>query len=254
MKKITAIIPTFNEEANIEMALQSVMWADEVLVVDSFSTDKTLEIARSFGATILQRKFDTHAKQKNWAIEQVQHEWIFILDADEKVTPALKQEIKSILAQQNLPFAAYQIRRDNYFMGQLVRYSGWQGDKVIRLFNKQNCRYEDKNVHEEIIANGKTGELKNRIEHYTYRGLAQYLQKFDQYTWLGAKDRFPNHKPVTLFHLAGKPAFRFFKHYILQLGFLDGKVGFVISYMSAVSVFMRNLKLWRLQQGEKDKV
>ena len=253
MKKITAIIPTFNEEANIERALRSVQWADEVIVADSYSTDRTLQIAKSFGAKILQRKFDTHARQKNWAIEQAQHEWIFILDADEKVKPELEQEIKSVLAGQNLAFAAFWVRRDNYFMGQLVKYSGWQGDKVIRLFSKQHCRYNDKNVHEEIETNGKVSVLKNRIEHYTYRGLAQYLQKFDHYTWLGAKDRLAHHQPITLLHLAGKPAFRFFKHYVIQLGFLDGKVGFVISYMSAVSVFMRNLKLWRLQQGESEK-
>jgi glycosyltransferase involved in cell wall biosynthesis len=245
MLKITAIIPTKNEARNIAAAIDSVNWADEILVIDSFSTDETVTIAQEKGAKVLQRTFDTHARQKNYAIEQADFDWIFILDADERVTQELQQEIRSSL-QTTPPEAAYWIYRQNYFMDQLVRYSGWQSDKVIRLFRK-DCRYAEVNVHEEIIAPGKVSVLKNKLLHYTYTNIGQYLQKWDYYTTLSAKDRAAKTKDVTWYHLAFKPLARFFRHYIIKLGFLDGKVGFIISYMAAVSVFMRYLKLWRFK-------
>jgi glycosyltransferase involved in cell wall biosynthesis len=252
MHPVTAIIPCKNEEASIAEAIESVSWADEILVVDSYSTDNTLAIARELGVKVLQRPFDTHARQKNWAIENASHNWIFILDADERVPAVLAAEIKNILQTANEPDkAAYWIGRQNYFMGKLVRYSGWQYDKVIRLFRKDLCRYPEVQVHEEISTTGTVGQLKNKLIHYTYRGLRQYLEKWDHYTWLSAKDRGTKTTNVTLYHLAIKPVIRFFRHYIWFRGFLDGKVGFIISYMAAVSVFMRYLKLWRLQEGEK---
>ena len=251
MKKVTAIIPTFNEEAHIAAAIESVQWADEVLVVDSGSTDATVALARQYEVTVLERPFDTHARQKNWAITQARHDWIFILDADERVPPAMQEEIKAVLSEPSEDIG-YWVGRDNFFMDRQVRYSGWQFDKLIRLFHRQHCRYDDKQVHEEIIFSGPTGKLRHHLLHYTYRGLAQYLEKWDRYTWLAAKERMGKHKPVTLWHLALKPPVRFLRHYLFYLGFLDGKVGFAISYLSAASVFMRNLKLWRMQEGEEE--
>ncbi len=251
MHLVTAIIPCKNEEANIAEAIQSVSWADEILVVDSYSTDRTVAIAKQSGAKVLQRPFDTHARQKNWAINNATHNWIFILDADERVPVALTVEIKNLLQKHEKAEVAYWIRRQNYFMGKPVRYSGWQYDKVIRLFRRDKCRYPEVQVHEEISATGPVGTLQNKLVHHTYRGLRQYLEKWDYYTWLSAKDRGHKTSRVTLYHLAIKPIIRFFRHYIWFQGFLDGKVGFIISYMAAVSVFMRYLKLWRLQEGEK---
>lgn len=251
MHLVTAIIPCKNEEANIAEAIQAVSWADEILVIDSYSTDRTVAIAKQFGVKILQRPFDTHARQKNWAIDQATHNWIFLLDADERVPVPLSVEIKNILQNQEHTKVAYWIRRQNYFMGKQVRYSGWQYDKVIRLFRRDTCRYPEVQVHEEIKATGPVGTLQNKLVHHTYRGLRQYLEKWDHYTWLSANDRNKKTAHVTLYHLAVKPVIRFFRHYIWFRGFLDGKVGFIISYMAAVSVFMRYLKLWRLQEGEK---
>ena len=252
MHPITAIIPTKNEAANIGEAIRAVSWANEIIIIDSFSTDDTLTIAQQYPVKIVQRAFDTHARQKNYAIAQATHNWIFILDADERVPENLVSEIKNLLAYpQPLP-VAFWIKRENFFMGKPVRYSGWQYDKVIRLFRRDACLYPEVQVHEEINANGKVGQLQNKILHYTYSNLRQYLQKWDNYTWLSAHDRAGKTKKVTLFHLAIKPATRFLRHYIWFRGFLDGKVGFIISYMSAVSVFMRYLKLWRLQEGEKE--
>ena len=153
MEKITAIIPTYNEQHNISAAIDAVAWADEVIVVDSFSTDKTVEIAKQKGARLVQREYENSASQKNWIIPQATHSWIFLLDADERVTDKLKLEINQLLANTDLK-DAYWIRRINYFMGKKVRFSGWQGDKVIRLFKRDKCRYQDKHVHSEIICDG----------------------------------------------------------------------------------------------------
>ncbi|HSI91312.1 MAG TPA: glycosyltransferase family 2 protein [Adhaeribacter sp.] len=251
MPKITAIIPAKNEAKNIAEAIAAVKWADEIIVIDSFSTDETVAIAQGFAEVkVLQRIFDTHARQKNWAIAQAANPWIFVLDADERVPPELEQEIK-LLLQTEPPNVAYWISRQTYFMDKPVRYSGWQNDKVIRLFRK-DCRYAEVHVHEEIAAAGPVGQLKHKLVHYTYTTIAQYLEKWDRYTTLSAKDRGRKTKEVTLYHLALKPAVRFLRHYVLKLGFLDGKVGFIISYMAAVSVFMRYLKLWRFaEEGEE---
>ncbi|KAA9333799.1 glycosyltransferase family 2 protein [Adhaeribacter soli] len=249
MHKLSAIIITKNEELNIAGVLDSVAWADEILVVDSFSTDKTLEIASRYPVRILQRPFDNHARQKNWAFTQASHRWVLVVDADERVTEKLATEIKAILAGSP-DKAAYWIYRKNYFMGSEVKYSNWQNDKVIRLLDRTRGAYADRSVHEEIETSGPVGSLKNKLIHNTYRDFEHYFEKYIRYSWWSARDRAKKTKQVTLFHLALKPLFRFFRQYILKLGFLDGKVGFIIASMSAYSVFLRYLIVWRMQAGE----
>lgn len=248
--KLTALIPTGNEEHNIEGVIKSVSFADEVLIVDSFSKDKTVELASTFPVKIIQREYGNSASQKNWAIPQAEHEWILLVDADERVTPELQAEILKILEQDG-ETDAYWIYRQNYFMGRKLNYSGWQGDKVIRLFRKSKCRYEDKNVHAEVIVNGKTGYLKNKLDHFTYKDLGHLLYKSDRYTTWGAYDRVERTKKVTGFHLLLKPLFTFFKKYFLQLGVLDGKVGFILAFHSGYYIFLRSLKMWRIKEGEE---
>ncbi|MEJ8757942.1 glycosyltransferase family 2 protein [Pontibacter sp. H259] len=247
MPKLSAIIICRNEEKDIEGAIQSLLWADEVLLVDSYSTDNTLAIAANYPVKILQRTFDNYSRQRNWALEQATHDWVLMLDADERITPELQQEIQKLLATTP-DKSAYTIYRSNFFMGKQVRYSGWQNDSVVRLFDKSRNRYSDKNVHEELILESKPGKLKYKMLHYTYRSLPHYLDKWNTYSTLSAQDKFKRTKKVSLYHLMLKPAFRFFRHYILKLGILDGKVGFVISYLAASSIFMRYLKIWRMQQ------
>lgn len=242
MQKISVIITTFNEAENIQGALESVRWADEVIIVDSFSTDETVALAEKFPAKILQRKYVSPANQKNWAIPQVTHDWILILDADERVTPELKNEIISLF-QKPMKKDAYWIPRQSFFMGKKVNYSGWQGDAVIRLINKK-CRYDNVQVHEEIMTEGiKVGRLQNKLEHYTYKDLDHFLAKMQRYSDWSAQDYFEKTPRVTFFHLYFKPFFRFIKHYFIQLGFLDGKVGFIISAIMAWGVFLRYVKI-----------
>ncbi len=254
MEKVTAIIPTFNEERHIAETIASVAWADEVLVVDSFSKDRTVEIAREKGAKVIQREYGYSASQKNWAIPQAAHPWIFLLDADERCTPELEREIKQILAMQPVPHA-YWIHRANHFMGKRINYSGWQSDKVVRLFKRDTCKYQDLKVHAEIITAGGVSKLREKIVHYTYTDLASYLKKADRYTTWGALDRYEKFqksgKRIGWAYLFFRPLGRFLRHYFWRLGFLDGTHGLVVSLLASHNIFIRALKIWRLQAGEK---
>ncbi len=251
MEKITAIIPCFNEEVNIKSAIESCLFADEIIVVDSFSTDGTLEIIKSYPqVTLLQHEYEHSAAQKNWTIPQAKHDWIFLLDADETTNDTLIKEIKDTI-NSNPNEVAFWIGRQNYFMDQKLNHV-WKGDAVIRLFRKSKCRYQDKHVHAEIEANGPIGRLKGKLAHDTYKGkgLEAHLIKGQRYTTWAALDRVKKIKRVTSYHLIVKPFFAFLKRYVLQLGFLDGKAGLVISSMGAWNVFIRNVKVWRMQEGE----
>lgn len=255
MQKITAIIPTFNEEPNIKDAIESVLWCDEVIVVDSFSTDKTVEIVKTFPEVkLLQHEYEHSAAQKNWTIPQASHPWIFLLDADERPTPELVTEVKDIL-KNGTKYSGFWIYRRNHFMGKRIDFSGWQSDKVIRLFKKDECRYQNKHVHAEIESKGPISILNHKLIHYTYTGLAPYLKKADRYTTWGALDRFHKFEKrghrIGLPYMVFRPLGRFVRHYFWRLGFLDGTHGFVVSALAAYNVFIRAVKIWRLQNGEK---
>lgn len=251
MNKLSAIIPTGDEEQNIFAAIKSVEFADEIIIVDSYSKDKTVEIASKLADTILQREYVNSASQKNWAIPQAKFKWILLIDADERVTPELEKEIKIILNSEN-NFSGYWIKRENYFMGKKVRFSGWRGDKVIRLFKRDECKYEEKNVHSEIITNGKIGILKNALTHNTFISKEIYLEKLTRYAKWQAKDYHKRTKSINSYHTKIKPFFRFLKHYVLQLGILDGLVGYTISMYQAEAVRMRYKYLKEYRNGARN--
>lgn len=251
MTKITAIIPTFNEEHNIQGAIESCLFADEIIVVDSFSTDGTVEIVKRYSQVkLLEHEYVHSAAQKNWTIPQAENDWIFLLDADERTNPALIEEMKKTI-EAGLQDVAYWIGRDNYFMDKKLNHI-WAGDAVIRLFRKSKCKYENKNVHAEILAEGSIGRLKGRLIHDTYqgKGLEAHLVKGLRYTTWAAMDRVDKIPKITLYHLLVKPFFAFLKRYILEKGCLDGKQGFIISCMGSWNVFIRNVKIWRMHNGE----
>ncbi len=249
MNKLTAIIPTGNEIHNIENVIASVSFADEILVVDSFSTDGTYEKAIELGVSVIRRDFQYPASQKNWAIPQAKYEWILLVDADERVTPELKNEILEILKTPKKGVVAYWIGRLNHFMGETVNYSGWRNDSVIRLFKRDYCKYEDKHVHEEIIAQGPVGKLKNKFYHNTYTTFDKYIEKMNRYATWQAKDYDKKTGKLTPYHFIIKPFWGFFKHYIIQGGFRDGVVGLTIGYIQGYVVFMRYVKLWLLRKN-----
>ena len=245
---ISGIITTYNEEDNISEALDSIAWLDELIVVDSYSEDKTVELAESKGAKVLFRKYDNPANQKNWVIPQAKYKWILLLDADERCSEELKEEVLN--TAENTDMDAFWIPRKNFFMGKHVRFSGWQGDKVIRLFKRDECRYNDNWVHEEIETIGEVGRLQSKLIHNTYKNVAHYKEKMERYSDYAVQDLRKKHSKVTAFHLLIKPFARFIKHYFLKLGILDGKVGFVISWLSAKSVFMKYKKLQLFLKGQ----
>ena len=249
--KITLIVPTHNEEKVLDRCIGSTKdLADEILVVDSFSTDNTLEIAKSHGARIIQRKYENSASQKNWAIPQASFSWILLLDADEWLTQKLYEELKQIKAQVREPIeSGFWIYRSNHFMGKRVRYSGWQGDKVVRLFKKEDCSYKIQSVHSEIMTSGKLSFLSSPLNHDTYKGVLVWEEKLERYAEWQAQDYSQKMGKVTLFHTLIKPSFRFFKHYILSGGFLDGYIGFRISKYAAWSVWLRYKKVIKIRSN-----
>tara|TARA_Y100000815_G_scaffold246713_1_gene246584 strand:+ start:380 stop:1135 length:756 start_codon:yes stop_codon:yes gene_type:complete len=251
MQKLTALIPTGNEIHNIEDVIKSVDFADEILIVDSFSTDGTYEKSLDLATNVIQRNYEYSASQKNWAIPQAKHEWILLVDADERVTSELKQEIISLLKEPKKDVVAYWIGRENHFMGQKVKYSGWRNDKVIRLFKRDYCFYEDKRVHSEIIANGKVRFLQNKLYHNTYVTFDKYIEKMNRYADWQARDYDKRTGKLTPYHFIIKPFWGFFKHYILQSGFRDGVIGLTIGYIQGYVVFIRYVKLWLLRRNLK---
>lgn len=247
-EKITVIIPTFNEERNIKDCLETVKWADEILIVDSYSTDKTLEIARQYTERIVQREYINSAAQKNWAIPRATHPWVMIVDSDERVPPLLRDEILKLLENPG-DFVGFRLFRQNHFLGKPIRFCGWQRDDVLRLFRKDKGRYQEREVHADVIVDGKIGVLKNKLLHYTFQSFDQYMKKFDRYTRWAARDRARTTQKVRWYHLTLRPLWRFIRQYFLYLGVLDGKAGLIICLLAAYSVFLKYARLWSQQQN-----
>lgn len=247
MTKITAIIPTLNEEIHISNAIKSVSFADEIIVIDSYSSDKTIAIAEKFNVKIIKRTFDDFSSQKNFAISQAKHSWIYILDADERVTPEVELEILEAVKNPK-DFVGFYVKRRFYFFSKPVNFGGFQRDKVVRLFLKEFCRYNGNPVHETILANGELGFFKHKIDHYSYRNYNHYIEKLNHYAALRARQLQAQGKTVNLYHILIKPPVRFFVHYIVRLGFLDGFPGFLIAKTHAYGVLTRYIKLWLFNQ------
>lgn len=246
---ITAIIPTLNEENFIEEAIASVSFADEIIVVDSYSQDHTIEFAEKHKVKIVQRRFDNFSSQKNFAIDLAKYDWIYILDADERVPPDLKEEISNAVRNPG-DFVGFYIYRTFYYKGTRIRFGGWQTDKVIRLFKKESCRYDGKLVHEKILPQGKIGFLEHRIDHFSYKSFDQYSGKLDLYSSLQARELFEAKRKITPLHRWVKPGFRFMVLYFIRFGFLDGSRGYTLAKLHAEAVRQRYLKLELLKNRE----
>ncbi len=248
--KVSAIIPTLNEEENIAKAIDQVKWADEIIIMDSFSNDKTVELSEKMGVRILQRQFDDFSSQKNFAISQAKHDWIFILDADEQISEDLKLEIIDKLYNIDQE-KGFWIPRKNFFIDKKVNFSGWQNDKVLRLFNKNFCLYNGKMVHEEVQCKGRIGQFTMPLLHYTYKSYNDYRNKIIQYAGLKAKELYKKKVKPNFFLGYIKPAYRFLYHYIITLGFLDGKTGWTIAEINAKGMRERYNKLKELYKNEE---
>ncbi|MFD1605957.1 glycosyltransferase family 2 protein [Flavobacterium artemisiae] len=247
---LSALVITFNEEKNIETVLNDLAFADEIIVVDSFSTDKTFEIASQFeNVKVVQRTFDNFAFQRNYALSLAVHPWILFIDADERLTPELKNEIKVVISQKN-NISAFFMRRNFMFENKNLRYSGWQTDKIIRLFKKNNAVYnKEKIVHEKLIIKGETRTLKNKLIHHSYSNFEDYKQKMVFYGELKAQEELIKNTKPNFFHFYIRPTYKFVHQYFFRLGFLDGRKGIIICYLNALSVAVRFQKLKQIRKG-----
>ncbi len=246
MQPISATLITYNEEHNIAEALQSLAWADEIVVVDSGSSDATLEICRKFTDRVFHRDWTGYVDQKNFAAEQASHDWIFSLDADERSSPELGIEIQE-LASKGFHKPGYRIPRTAYFMGRWIRHGDWYPDYQLRLFDRKRGKWEGGRVHESVKTSEKPDFLRGEIYHFTYRSLSDYLKRLEIYSNLAAFDYMQQGNSATLFKLICNPAAAFIKGYLVKRGFLDGTTGFAIAVMGAVSVFFKYAKIYELR-------
>lgn len=245
--KISGLIITFNEEKNIEDLVQNLDFVDELIVVDSFSTDKTLEILSKFPhVKVIQNKFENYTKQRNFTLTFATNPWILFLDADERITPELKEEILNIVQTPKAKDAYYVYRKFMFNNGPL-RFSGWQTDKNFRLFRKEKAHYkEDLLVHETLIVEGTIGILKNKIIHYSYISYYDYKRKMVSYGKFKAKELYNKGIKPNFYHYYIKPVYKFLYAYLIRLGVLDGKKGIIICYLNAYSVYVRYQELKKL--------
>ena len=240
---LSVLVPTRDEEANLRGCLESVRWAEEVVVVDSGSRDGTLPIARAIAARVLEHEYVNSAAQKNWALPQLTHRWVLIVDADERVAPALRAEIERVLGDPGRA-DGYWIHRANHFLGQPIRGAGWQRDRVLRLFDRTKGAYQPLHVHAEVEIRGRVGSLRERLQHHTYRSLDQYFEKFQRYTRWSAEDLKQRGVRASLPRLLFRPWLRFLRMYVLEGGFREGRHGLVLCWLAAFSVFTKYARRW----------
>jgi glycosyltransferase involved in cell wall biosynthesis len=246
MQPISATLIVFNEERNIVEALESISWADEIVVVDSGSGDDTLAICRKFTDRILHRDWTGYADQKNYAVENARNDWIFSLDADERPSPELSLEIQN-LARKGFRKSGFKIPRVAFFLGRWIKHGEWYPDCQLRLFDRRHGKWEGGRIHESVKLDEKPGLLKGEIYHYTYRSLSDYLRRLEIYSTLAACDYQQQGKTISPIRLLGNPIAAFVKSYIVKRGFLDGTPGLAVAITSAISVFFKYAKLYELQ-------
>lgn len=243
--KITALAISYNEALNVERYIERLKFADEIIFVDSESTDNTQTLAAQMGAKVLTRPFTNFSEQRNFAIAQASHDWILFFDLDEIITPELEEEIKATVKNPGGKNAFF-VKRTFHFMGKRIRFGGWQNDKAIRLFNKNHGTYNGNLVHEEVKADGKVGILKNRLNHYSYKSFDNYNDKLNLYSKLQALNLYQKKVRPNVYHFFIRPLYRFMWQYFFRLGVLDGKEGFILAYVHSFSVFKRYLQLWMM--------
>lgn len=246
--KLTVTVITYNEADHIQHALESVAWADEIIVVDSGSTDGTADLARALATRVIVRGWPGYSDQKNFATDSASHDWVLSLDADERVTPELAAEIRALLAGK--PQArGYRIRRVSRYLGRWIRSTDWYPDYQLRLYDRRAGQWNGLRIHESFRLNdGPPGQLQGELQHYAYRDISHHLQKIDAYTALLAEQSHDQGRRTNPVAMALHPWFAFLRNYVLRRGFTDGTAGFVISVLNAYYVFLKLAKLWERQR------
>jgi len=235
-----------NEEDRIGDCLASVAWADEIVVVDSRSADRTAEIARGRGARVIVRDWPGYVAQKNFALEQAMCDWVLCLDADERVSPRLAESVRGVLVENPAAVAGYRMARRTFYLGRWILHGGWYPDWKLRLVRRGRARWGGVDPHDRLDADGPVGTLPGDIEHHTYRDIADHLRTIDRFTTIGARELHARGRGGAAWRMAVHPPAKFLKMYLLKAGFLDGRPGFVVAVLGGYYVFLKYAKLWEL--------
>ncbi|OIQ16749.1 MAG: glycosyl transferase [Bacteriovorax sp. MedPE-SWde] len=251
MIKLSAAIITFNEEHNIERCINSLKGiADEIVVVDSFSTDKTAEICKSLGVTFIENKFSGHIEQKNFILTQTTHDYVLSLDADEALDEELKESILNV--KSNFKFDGYSFNRLTNYVDKWIYRCGWYPDKKLRLFDKTKAKWAGVNPHDiiEMIEGSKTTQLSGNILHYSYDSISDHINQTNKFTTIAAKEAFERGVRSSTFKIISRPILKFLKDYFLKRGILDGRYGFIICCINSLSALLKFSKIKDLQEGK----
>lgn len=250
---VSAIVVCFNEERNIGACLDSLRWCDEIVVVDSFSTDRTVEICRRYTDRIVQRNWSGYRDQKAFAHSLATKDWVLLVDSDERVSPELKDEISDTLSSQDNTYAGFSVPRLVFYLDRWWWRGGWYPDYDVRLFRRDRATWGGTEPHEKIVVDGNVRRLRNPLYHFSYRDMADHVQRINQFTSISARELFTERRRWRLSDALFRPAFRFFRSYILKRGFLEGFAGFYVALIASVYVFLKYAKLWELEsEGKKD--
>ena len=244
MEKLSVLIPVYNEQMNIVECLESVKWADEILIVDSYSADETLEIARRYGARIIQHEYINSAKQKNWAIPQCTYDWVLQIDADERLETSLQSEIQRVLRTPPAHVDGYINPTKNHLLSKWTKRAGVYPDNRLRLFRRDKGRFEDKEVDARVVVPGKIEHLKGYVLHFGMESISRKLSEIDRYTSYESNEREKRGRYYSWLDMTFRPLAAFFYYYFYKLGFLEGMRGLILAMWKADFVFWTYVKLW----------
>jgi glycosyltransferase involved in cell wall biosynthesis len=251
MGTLSVIVITRNEENNLKDCLGSVRWADEIVVVDSGSEDRTVEIAHQYTQKVYMRPWEGYAAAKNFALQQCSCKWVLWLDADERLTENLAIEIQAVIANEDTLPVAFEFPRKAFFLGRWIKHCGWYPGYVVRLFQREVGAFSLSKVHERLDVKGPIGRLQHDLLHYTDPNLWHYFDKFNRYTTLAAEGLTEERARFRLSQLTVRPFWVFVRMYVIKRGFLDGLEGFILSVLSSCYVFTKYAKLWELTMRNK---
>jgi len=251
MRNISATIITFNEEESIERCLRSLSWVKEIIVVDSYSTDKTVTLCKKYGAKVFLHPWTTYAQQKNYSVSKTSNDWIFSIDADEEISEELKNEILQ-LDDRNPPYVGYSISRPTRYLGRWIGRNN--PNYQIRLFHKRHGKWNNVLVHERLLVKGTVGRLQSPLLHYSYKGIYDQLEKIKTYSELSACELYSHNHRFSLYKIVLIFPKEFFSCYILKKGFLDGIQGFIQSIFAAYSRFIVHARLYELERNHSKKI
>jgi len=249
MDNISAVIITKNEEANISECLKSISWVNEIILVDAESTDKTVELAKNFTSKIFIHKWEGFVKQKEFAVSQTSNEWILNIDADERISPQLKEEIITLIDKD---VNGYYLRRENYLLKKHIKSCGWDNDYQLRLVRKSKTRLTNRLVHEGFNVDGKTERLKNQLVHYTFASIEKTIGKINNYSSLRAEELYRKKKKIGGLTIITHGLAAFFRFFIVLRGYKDGVYGLIISLFNSITTFLVYMKVWELQTEAKE--